>query len=65
MFSHVVKNGDKEALADYLWGKDTLDLLNLNSEIYFSASEFLALLKPLTEHTRFLQALTNIQVQFI
>ena len=47
MFSHVVKNGDKEALADYLWGKDTLDLLNLNSEIYFSASEFLALLKPL------------------
>jgi len=47
MFSHVVKNGDKEALADYLWGKDTLDLLNLNSEIYFSALEFLALLKPL------------------
>ena len=47
MFTHVVKNGDKEALADYLWGKDTLDLLNLNSEIYFSALEFLALLKPL------------------
>ena len=47
MFSHVVKNGDKEALADFLWGKDTLDLLNLNSDIYFSASEFLALLKPL------------------
>ena len=47
MFSHVVKNGDKEALADYLWGKDTLDLLNINSEIYFSALEFLALLKPL------------------
>jgi len=47
IFSHVVKNGDKEALADFLWGKDTLDLLNLNSEIHFSASEFLALLKPL------------------
>ena len=40
MFSHVVNNGDKEALADYLWGKDTLDLLNINSEIYFSALEF-------------------------
>ena len=46
-FSHVLKNGDKEALADFLWGKDTLDLLNLNSEITFTADEFLGLLKPL------------------
>lgn len=46
-FSHVLKNGDKEALADFLWGKDTLDLLNLNSEITFTADEFLELLKPL------------------
>ena len=46
-FSHVLKNGDKEALADFLWGKDTLDLLNLNPEIVFSIDEFLALLKPL------------------
>ena len=46
-FSHVLKNGDKEALADFLWGKDTLDLLNLNSEIIFTADEFLGLLKPL------------------
>ena len=46
-FSHVLKNGDKEALADFLWGKDTLDLLSLNSEITFTADEFLGLLKPL------------------
>ena len=47
IFSHVMSNGDKEALVDYLWGKDTLDLLNLNSNIIFSLEEFLALLKPL------------------
>lgn len=47
IFSHVMSSGDKEALADYLWGKDTLDLLNLNSSIIFSPEEFLALLKPL------------------
>ena len=46
-FSHVLKNGDKEALADFLWGKDTLDLLNLNPEIAFSIDEFLSFLKPL------------------
>ena len=46
-FSHVLKNGDKEALADFLWGKDTLDLLNLNPGIVFSVDDFLALLKPL------------------
>ena len=28
--SHVVGHGDKEALEAFLWGKDTLDLLNLN-----------------------------------
>ena len=46
-FSHVLKNGDKEALADFMWGKDTLDLLNLNPGIVFSVGDFLALLKPL------------------
>tara|TARA_B110000008_G_scaffold75251_1_gene76460 strand:- start:57 stop:1799 length:1743 start_codon:yes stop_codon:yes gene_type:complete len=46
-FSHVLKNGDKEALANFLWSKDTLDLLNLNPEIVFSIDDFLALLKPL------------------
>jgi len=52
IFSHVMSSGDKEALANYLWGKDTLDLLNLNSSIIFSPEEFLALLKPL-QHRAF------------
>jgi sulfite reductase (NADPH) flavoprotein alpha-component len=47
MFSHVLKHGDKEALADFLWGKDTLDLLNINPQVSFSAETFLTLLKPL------------------
>jgi sulfite reductase (NADPH) flavoprotein alpha-component len=47
MLSHVFKNGDKQALADFLWGKDTLDLLNLNNDITFSIDEFLKLLKAL------------------
>ena len=34
-FSNVMSNGDKEALADYLWSKDTLDLLNLNPFTFF------------------------------
>lgn len=47
VFSHVISNGDKEALADYLWSKDTLDLLNLNPSVMLSLEEFLGLLKPL------------------
>jgi len=38
---------DKEALNDYLWGRDTLDLLLQNPTAEFSAAEFFALLKPL------------------
>jgi sulfite reductase (NADPH) flavoprotein alpha-component len=38
---------DKDALANYLWGRDTLDLLLQFSAIQFSATEFIALLKPL------------------
>jgi sulfite reductase (NADPH) flavoprotein alpha-component len=38
---------DKEALSNYLWGRDTLDLLLQNPSVEFSAAEFLALLKPL------------------
>ncbi len=45
--SHVLRNGDKEALDAFLWGKDTLDLLNLNPKIAFDADAFVALLKPL------------------
>lgn len=38
---------DKDALSNYLWGRDTIDLLLQNPSVEFSAAEFLALLKPL------------------
>ncbi len=38
---------DKDTLSNYLWGRDTLDLLLQNPTAEFSAEEFLALLKPL------------------
>ncbi|MGR9115036.1 MAG: sulfite reductase subunit alpha [Gammaproteobacteria bacterium] len=39
--------GDKDKLADYLWGRDILDLLLQFPGMEFSAAEFIALLKPL------------------
>ena len=33
--------GDKEALEAYLWGKDALDLLNLNPGLAFDPAEVL------------------------
>ena len=38
---------NKEELSDYLWGRDTLDLLLQFPEVEFSAAEFLHMLKPL------------------
>lgn len=46
-FSHVISHNDKEALATYLWGKDCLDLLNLNKDVQISADEFISWLRPL------------------
>lgn len=43
----IIATGDKDKLADYLWGRDTLDLLLQFPQVEFSAAEFLALLKPL------------------
>jgi sulfite reductase (NADPH) flavoprotein alpha-component len=43
----ILESGDKDKLADYLWGRDTLDLLRQNPGCEFSAAEFIALLKPL------------------
>ena len=40
-------NSDKDKLSDYLWGRDTLDLLLQFPTVEFSAAEFLRLLKPL------------------
>lgn len=45
--SHIVEHGDKEAMENYLWSKDALDLLNLFPHIQFSADELVGLLKPL------------------
>ncbi len=45
--SRIIGNGDKEALEHYLWGKDTLDLLNLAPSIDYDAAEVLSWLKPL------------------
>ena len=35
----VVKNSDKQALSDYLWGKDILDLLNIDPDFHFDVDE--------------------------
>ncbi|SHE20566.1 diflavin oxidoreductase [methanotrophic endosymbiont of Bathymodiolus puteoserpentis (Logatchev)] len=43
----VLASNDKDKLAKYLWGRDTLDLLLPFPDMQFSAAEFLALLKPL------------------
>ncbi|MEM6971228.1 MAG: sulfite reductase flavoprotein subunit alpha [Pseudomonadota bacterium] len=45
--SHVVGSGDKEALDAFLWGKDTLDLLNLNPQLSYDPLEVVSWLKPL------------------
>ncbi|MCG7493266.1 sulfite reductase flavoprotein subunit alpha [Thalassobius sp. Cn5-15] len=45
--SHVVGNGDKEALDAYLWGKDALDLLNLAPDLALDPAEVVNWLKPL------------------
>ncbi|MEM1163608.1 MAG: sulfite reductase subunit alpha [Pseudomonadota bacterium] len=45
--SHVLVNGDKEALDAFLWSKDALDLLNLNPSLHFDPNEFTGWLKPL------------------
>lgn len=45
--SHIIKNGDKEALDAWLWGRDCLDLLGLLPAKSLTGEEFVSLLKPL------------------
>jgi sulfite reductase (NADPH) flavoprotein alpha-component len=45
--THVVSNADKEALEHYLWGRDALDLLNLNADLAFDPVQVIGWLKPL------------------
>ena len=44
---HVLQHDDKDALGVWLWGKDTLDLLQLELTRTLSVPEFVALLRPL------------------
>ncbi|QBR49308.1 sulfite reductase subunit alpha [Erwinia sp. QL-Z3] len=44
---HVLQHDDKDALGVWLWGKDTLDLLQLELTRSLSIPEFVALLRPL------------------
>ena len=43
----LLKSKDKDSLGNFLWGKDILDLLNLNKKAEISPEKFLSLLKPL------------------
>ena len=45
--SHIVANGDKEALDAFLWGLDSLDLLNLKPKLTMEPDLLVSLLKPL------------------
>jgi sulfite reductase (NADPH) flavoprotein alpha-component len=45
--NNILSSGDKDQLSNYLWGRDTLDLLLQFPNAEFSAAEFIALLKPL------------------
>lgn len=45
--NELLQSGDKDRLAKYLWGRDTLDLLRQFPQCEFSAAELLSLLKPL------------------
>ena len=45
--TYVVNKGDKEALNNFLWGKDALDLMNLSPSLKLSASDVIGWLKPL------------------
>ncbi|KAA5928278.1 MULTISPECIES: sulfite reductase subunit alpha [Pantoea] len=44
---HVLQHDDKDALGVWLWGKDTLDLLQLELTRTLAVPEFVALLRPL------------------
>jgi len=45
--SKAAKSSDKQVLSDYLWGKDILDLLNIDPDFHYDVDEFLSNLKPL------------------
>ncbi|PYE15409.1 sulfite reductase (NADPH) flavoprotein alpha-component [Williamsia limnetica] len=44
---HVLSTEEREALEGWLWGKDVLDLLDLDPNLEMTASQLLELLRPL------------------
>ncbi|MFS2221327.1 sulfite reductase subunit alpha [Pantoea sp. B65] len=44
---HILQHDDKDTMGIWLWGKDTLDLLQLELTRSLSVTEFVALLRPL------------------
>lgn len=45
--THLCATGDREALDAWLWGKDVLDLLNVDASLPITPDELLAELRPL------------------
>ncbi|MEM9574411.1 MAG: sulfite reductase flavoprotein subunit alpha, partial [Pseudomonadota bacterium] len=45
--ANIIANGDKEALEAFMWGRDTLDLLEMAGKGAISADELVSFLKPL------------------
>ena len=62
---HMLNEGDKDAISNFLWGKDTLDLLNLNKNIHFTAEEFIKLLKPLQHRAYSISSSPNKHPGFV
>ena len=46
-FTSLINSEMKDKIDSFLWGKDILDLINLDPKLSISAEEFLSLLKPL------------------
>ena len=46
-FSHVMTSSDREELNSFLWGKDLLDILQLNPTLQIDPAELVDWLKPL------------------
>lgn len=61
----ILESGDKDKLADYFWGRDTLDLLLQFPSVEFSAAEFLALLKPLQHRAYSISSSGNLHPETV
>ena len=61
---HILNEGNKDAISNFLWGKDTLDLLNLNKNIHFT-EEFIKLLKPLQHRAYSISSSPNKHPGFV